>query len=119
MTIRVAGVLASGKTSEVDFRKIFEAANDACFVMKNTYKLTTKELEEVKVEEGSVEEIEENVVAEHLGQFEGITVEREKKLIELLIPAFDKEKVEGELKATFEERIVKDVFKILEVESEA
>lgn len=119
VTIRVSGTLNSGKTSDINFKKIFDSVEGAYFIMKNTYNLSTKELEEVKVEEGSVEEIEESVVEEHVGQFEGITPEREKKLIELLIPAFDKEKAEGEVKAVFEERIVQDVFKILEVESEA
>ena len=87
--------------------------------MKNTYKLTTRELEEIKIEHGSVEEVESSVVKEHIGQFESISPEKEKKLIELLIPGLDKEKEEGELKAVFEERIVKDIFPIIGVEDEA
>ncbi|MDP4012326.1 MAG: DNA repair exonuclease [Candidatus Nanoarchaeia archaeon] len=118
VTLRVEGVLNSGKTSDINFNKVFEAANEACFVMKNTYKLTTKELQEVQVQEGSVDEIEESVVKEHLGQFNGMTSEREKQLVELLIPAFDKEKDEGEVKAVFEERIITDVFNILGIEDE-
>ncbi len=119
VTIRVAGVLSSGKTSEINFKRIFDFAKDVYFIMKNTYKLTTRELEEIKIEHGSVEEVESSVVKEHIGQFESISPEKEKKLIELLIPGLDKEKEEGELKAVFEERIVKDIFPIIGVEDEA
>ncbi len=119
VTIRVEGTLSSGKTSDVNFKRIFDFAKGACFVMKNTYKLSTRELEEVKIEHGSVEEVESSVVKEHIGQFENISQEKEKKLIELLIPALDKEKEEGEIKAVFEERIAKDIFPIIGVEDEA
>lgn len=118
VTIRVAGVLSSGKTSDINFKRIFDFAKEVYFIMKNTYKLTTRELEEIKIEHGSVEEVESSVVKEHIGQFESISQEKEKKLIELLIPALDKEKEEGELKAVFEERIVKDIFPIIGVEDE-
>ena len=118
VTIRVEGTLSSGKTSDINFKKIFELTKSAYFIMKNTYKLTTKELEEIKIEHGNIEEVEALIIKEHIGQFEAMKPENEKKLTELLIKALDKEKEEGEIKAVFEERLIKDIFPILGIEDE-
>ncbi len=118
VTIRVEGTLSSGKTSDINFKKIFELTKQAYFIMKNTYKLTTRELEEVKIEHGNIEEVEAAIIKEHIGQFEAMNPENEKKLTELLIKALDKEKEEGEVKAVFEERLIKDIFPILGIEDE-
>ena len=72
--------------------------------MKNTTKLTTKEFEEIKVESGSVEKVEEKLIKEHLGQIKvaGLDVEKEEKLINNLMQVLSKEKIEGETNTVFE-----------------
>ena len=102
--VRVEGVLESGKVSDIDF-KILDSLGAYC-VLKNINKLSTKEFEELKVEGGNVEEIEEKVINEHLGQFE---IENEKELTGNLMKVFSLEKTEGEKVADFEKRLVKEV----------
>ena len=116
VTLRVAGCLKNGKPSDVDFKKIIEQLNDAYYVLKNTYKLTTKEFEEVQVETGSTEDVEEKIIDEHLGQ---LNVEElgfdEKKTIKVLCNILNKEKQEGEKRADMELRITKDVIEALKI----
>ena len=86
----------------------------AYFVMKKTTALTTKEFKEVKVEYGSVEEVENKIIKEHLGQIPiNLNIEDEKKLTKILLGLLNTEKEEGERIADFEERIVKNVKGVL------
>jgi len=113
VTIRVEGTLTEGKPSEVDFKKVFQALYDksAYFVMKNTNKLISKEFKEMKIASGSVEELENNLINEHTGQFPmpGIPKEKEREFIKSLINALDLEKNEGERITEFETRIKNNV----------
>jgi len=119
ITIRLEGMLESGKPGDIDFKKIFKELYDksAYFVMKNIAKLSSKELEEIKVGEGTTEEIEEKLIKEHLGQIKitNIGIEKEEKLIKNLINALDKEKEEGETNETFKKRILENIDKVLKI----
>ncbi|OYT55735.1 MAG: hypothetical protein B6U68_04405 [Candidatus Aenigmarchaeota archaeon ex4484_14] len=67
--IRVHGVLAEGKPSDIDFRAVMQEADEkgALTVKRNLNKLKAKEFEEVAVEENlSIDEIESKVIKEHL-----------------------------------------------------
>jgi hypothetical protein len=106
VTIRLYGILETGKPSDIGMKDIFEELYDkgAYFVMKNTSALSTKEFEEIKGSTGSVDEIENSVIKEHLGQ---MTLEGkdEKQIVEELMKVLSTEKDEGEKVAEFERRI--------------
>ncbi|MBN1156619.1 DNA repair exonuclease [Candidatus Woesearchaeota archaeon] len=113
VTIDLYGCLESGKTTGIDFKTIFDKlyGKKAYFVMKNTSRLTTKEFESIKVSQGTVEEIEEMMISEHLGQIkvEGIDSHKERALIKHLMNVLNAEKQEGETRYDFEERLKKGV----------
>jgi hypothetical protein len=113
--LRLSGMLASGRPSEIDFRQIFSAIyeNNAYFIMKNTAKLETKEYEEVKVRESSIQEIESGLIKENIGQSE--IDKNEEKLIMDLMQVLDIEKEEGELNRDFDERLKKEMNRIFEI----
>jgi exonuclease SbcD len=105
VTVRIHGVLESGRVSDIDFSCI-----EGYCVLKNVNKLSTKEFEEIKVEGGNIEEIEEKLIKEHLGQFE---IENEEELTRTLMKTFSLEKLEGEKVADFEKRVVKEVSSVI------
>lgn len=117
--LRLYGSLASGKPSDVDLREIFDTlyGKSAYFVMKNTAALTSKEFEEIRVDAGSVEQVERSLIREHLGQMkaEGISG-REEQLIRELMSALSAERNEGETLADFSKRVREDSKRILELD---
>ncbi|MBN1544955.1 DNA repair exonuclease [Candidatus Woesearchaeota archaeon] len=114
--LRLAGRLETGKTSEVDIKMATDIMHErgACFVMKNTTKLVSKEFEEVKVKADTTEEAERLVVEEHVGQVKSLelTPEAEKGLVHQLMTVLDKEKEEGERQSDYEARIIAEMEKI-------
>jgi hypothetical protein len=66
VTLRVKGVLDSGKVSDINFKEILDKLKDAYVVLKNTNKLTTKEFKELEVKSGNVEDVEKKIIEEHL-----------------------------------------------------
>jgi len=119
VTIRLEGVLENGKPSDINFKEIFGKLYEksAYFVMKNTNALTTKEFEEIKIEASNVEEMEEKLIKEHLGQIkvEGLTAEQEERITKELLTILSTEKGEGEKVADFERRVKEEVNKVLRV----
>jgi len=118
-TIRLEGTLESGRPSDINFKEIFDRLYEksAYFVMKNTNALTTKEFEEIKIEAGSVDEMEEKLIKEHLGQIKvkDLTTEQEEKLTKELMNILATEREEGEKVADFERRVKEDVGKVLKI----
>lgn len=114
VTLRLHGHLSSGKASEIGVGEIADKfyENGAYFVMKNTSALTTKDFEEVKVKEDSIEKIENQIVQEHAGNF--FDKEKEAELIHSFMDAFSEEIAEGERKADYEDRIKDSAQRILE-----
>ena len=115
ITIRVSGVLESGKVSDIKLREVIENlyGQGAYCVLKNTAKLTTKEFEEIKVDSGNVEEIEDKIIKEHLGQIK-IPL-NEEQITNSLMKIFSQEKTEGEKTFEFEDRLKKAVIKALDL----
>ena len=117
ITLRIAGTLATGKPSDINYKKIYAVLQDkgAHVVMKNTNKLTTKEFEEIKIDVSSVEEVEEKLIKEHLGQIkvDSIPAEKEKDLTKDIMHTLQTEKLEGEKVADFEKRIKDEMEKVL------
>jgi exonuclease SbcD len=113
VTLRFVGTLRSGKPSDIDMKKFFDALyqKSAYFVMKNTSKLLSHEFVEVKVDAGSVEETESRLIAEHAGNLKGF--EEETRLVRELMLSMDKERDEGEKVSDFEKRLLADIGHIL------
>jgi hypothetical protein len=118
LTLKIEGTLKTGKPSDIKFKDIFSKFKDAFIILKNTNKLTTKEFEELKLETGNVEDIEKNIIEKHLQQIKikNLTKKQEEKLVHDLIDALDKEKHEGEKNVDFENRLIKDLLKVLDLE---
>jgi len=118
VTIRLAGTLKTGKPSDINLKDIFQLLNDkgAYIVLRNINKLVTKEFEEIKIETGSVDDIEENIIKEHIGKIsiKDLDPEKETDLTKQLIQTLSTEKQEGEKTADFEKRIKDNVDKVIE-----
>ena len=118
--IRLHGVLESGKPGDIDFKEIFtELYNkSAYFVMKSSHAVSSKEFEEIKTDARNVEDIEEFLIKEHLGQIkmENLTLEKEEELIKNLMKTLGTEKQEGETVPDFEKRVREEVSRVLEME---
>jgi len=109
ITIRIQGVLESGKVSDINFKSIMKKIYDksAYFILKNTSNLKTKEFEEIAIQAESVNEIEEKLIKEHLGQIK-ISLD-EDKLTKELLNLLSAEKQEGETVAVFEKRLRQEI----------
>ncbi len=114
VTLRFFGKLSSGKASEIGLGEITNKfyENGAYFVMKNTSALTTKDFEEIKVKDDSIENIEKQIIDEHAGSFMG--KDEEIKLIRSLMSSFSQEFNDGERRTDYDERIREYAKKILE-----
>ncbi|MBI2138026.1 metallophosphoesterase, partial [Candidatus Woesearchaeota archaeon] len=117
ITLRVEGTLSSGKSSEIGFKDIFEKlyARGAFMVMKNTLGLKSREFEEIKVEAKPAEDVEDQLMREHLGQIklDGKKPEQELQLIKELMHALNAEKGEGEKSYDFEQKVRERVRSII------
>ncbi|MFH1331713.1 MAG: metallophosphoesterase [archaeon] len=118
VTLRIEGVLSSGKPSDIDFKGLLDGFSSAYFVLRNTTKLTSKEFEEIKVDTADVQDVELKLISQYIGQFPLLNMpkEEEEKLVVSLVHALSKEKEEGEKNFDFESRIVKDVMKVFNLE---
>lgn len=120
VTIRLAGCLDSGKPSDINMRDIFAKLydNSAYFVMKNTSKLITKELDEIKIQTDSIEDVEDSLIKESIGQIkvDNLGIGEEEKLTKQLMAILSKEKQEGERVADFERRIKENIEKIIKLD---
>lgn len=113
--LRVEGLLSQGKPSDVRFTAFTETCmgRGAHLVLKNTHKLESKELEEIKVHTASVEDIEEALIKEHAGQLKILPADQEIALARELMRVLAAEKDEGERVADFEKRVSQDVDRLL------
>ena len=130
MLLKVEGTLAQGLVTDIDWNETRDKlmANGSEFVYINRRGLTTKEAPEIKVQGESVKEIESKILSESLKEFTiprsysdetrrwveaefkgGKGLELASKLLEVL----KTEKQEGETNADFEERVSREVYKIL------
>lgn len=120
LTLRIEGMLKEGKTSDFDFKKINDYIKESYVFLKNTYKFSSKEYEENKIREGTVEDIENELINEFSSKikFNNLNPSKVDELTKVLIKSLDKYKEEGETNIDFSNRIIKDsaeVFGIREV----
>ena len=97
----------------MDLRNIGKDSG-AYIILKNINKLTTKELEKIEVKGDSIDEIENSIIKEHVGQFK---IKNEENMTKILMRLFSDEKGEGETNTDFEKRLVDNVMKIFENEN--
>jgi len=118
VTLRIKGILDSGKPSDLNFKKILESFKGAYCVLKNTFKLSSKEFEELEIKGGTTENIEESIVKEHSGSVSltGLTRDEEERLTFDLINVLNTEKKDGEKVVDFEKRVIQDIVKTLKIE---
>lgn len=123
MTMRVAGKLSSGRVSDIDFKAVFDRLYErgAYFVMKNTAAIQTEGFEAVKVHEEGIDDIEDSLISEHLGQVkvEGMGKEQEREKVHKLMQHLNQEKEEGERNPDFEKRIVDGMEILVEKDNSA
>jgi hypothetical protein len=117
VTLRLFGILLTGKPSDINFKELFQLAYDkgAYFVMKNTAALQSEEFEDIKVEQCSVSEMEEKLIREQVGKLSA-RLEDEISFTKQLMAALSSEKEEDERQSDFEARILEGIKKIVEQE---
>lgn len=112
VTLRLKGVLRSGKIRDINFKEIIEQfyAAGAYLIMKNTAQLSSEEFEEIKIDTKATEELEQNLIKQHLGQIaiEGVTHEAEFVMSTKLLQLLATEKKEGERVIDYEERLKRE-----------
>ncbi len=103
VTLRIEGQLKEGKPSDINFKRIDASFANAYYLLKNTSKLGSREIENIEVRQGSVEEVENSIVMEYLGKNK-----IDAGLLNGLLASLDKEKEEGESNNDFSLRVVRD-----------
>jgi DNA repair exonuclease SbcCD nuclease subunit len=116
--LRIKGTLSSGKTSDIDWKKISEKVKEkgVYSFLKSASGLTTQEFKlDIKAESQNIDEIEKQFITkykeESIGDFKNFS-----DLIVPLFSALETEKQESEKKENFERRVFDEVKKILGVE---
>ena len=119
LTMRLFGTLKEGKISEINFKQIFELlyAKNAYYIMKNTNKLNTKEFSEIKISNTNPENIEEEIIKEHLQQIKLYDYSTELNLTKSLLNTLNTAKKEGENNHDFQRRVNSEMKKLLQLES--
>lgn len=113
VTIRVSGVLAQGRPSDIVWNDVLHDAyaRGARVVLRNTNAFTSKELEVISVKEQSVDEVEESLLREHAMRLQKAGGDSlwAKKLMQVLAV----EKQEGERIGDFESRLCSELDSLL------
>ena len=113
--LRFEGELSEGKPRDINFNEILKFCYDggSYLVLKNTYKLQGKELDEVDSKNLFSETLEEETIAEYLGRI-SLPNSDEKEVISKLLNDLDIESLDGEKKSVFLERVLMIAKDILE-----
>ncbi len=114
IAIRIEGTLKSGKSSDINFRKIFEDYK-AYSVLKNTAKLKSIEFEGYEIKQGNIEEVEDSLIKENLSKINSVFDQEE--TARSLMNLFNLEKDEGERNVDFDNRVIKSAIKLFGLEN--
>lgn len=111
VTIRLSGFLREGTVGDIGFKDVFDRAYErgAHFVMKNTAKLRSSELEEIKVKHESVEKIEEIIINEQSGQLKEFSPTEQQGLAKVMLQVLSVQKDDGERVIDYEDKIISDM----------
>ncbi|MBS3107518.1 exonuclease SbcCD subunit D [Candidatus Woesearchaeota archaeon] len=115
ITLRIHGILSSGKKSDINLNEILEQFNEAYIILKNTSKVTMKEFESHDIEIKNIDEVENTLIekSESNLNIKNMTKEQQSELVKQMMEIFNKEKLEGEKNADFELRILEEANKLL------
>jgi alpha-D-ribose 1-methylphosphonate 5-triphosphate synthase subunit PhnI len=86
-------------------------------VMRNTSELNSPEFDEIKLNRKGKDNIEEEIIKEHLQQNTYFDKETELNLIKNLLNSLNTEKMEGETVNDFKERVSSELDKLLNLTS--
>jgi DNA repair exonuclease SbcCD nuclease subunit len=116
--LKAHGRLQSGKASNIDFNSIIKELYDknAYFVMKNASKLLSQDMQDIKITEKTIEDVEQAVIKENLGQIKTGFSDREAEIAKLLIAELSKTKKEDQKVQDFQEKLKEEGLKILDIE---
>ncbi len=108
--LKLRGTIKQGKTSDINFQEIQEMAkkNKSCVLLKNTSQLKTEE-PELEIEIDNIDKIEETIIED----FAEKNRSEFNKLINPLVNSFNLEKQEDEKRIIFENRLLSEINKIL------
>ncbi len=115
ITIKLKGTLDSGKVSDINFKEIFQQLYNqgAYFIMKKTSQLQSKEFEEIKISQANPENVEEELIKEHLQKIKLFDLETELQLTKQILTSLNINKNEGETVTDFQERIETELNQLL------
>jgi len=118
ITLRLFGKIAQGKSSDLEFKSLFEQLyqKGAYFVMKNTAQLEGEQFEEISLVSSSSENVEEQLIQEHLQQNRLFDRETEFQLTKSLLHTLNTSKKEGETVADFQKRVEEETNHLLKLE---
>lgn len=117
--IRCHGRLIDGKTSDINFKEIFEYyySKGAFYIMKNTAKLHSSDFKEVQTDLKSMEEIEKEVIESSAPEdSKELILSSDNSFVTEVMKALDLSKEEGEKNEDFNERIKGNVENILNID---
>jgi len=118
ITLRLSGTLSSGKASDINYKTIFNQlyAQGTYLIMKNTTHLLSPEFDEVTIAASLPENVEEEVIKEHLQQQLFFEKETELQITKTFLQALNTIKKEGETITDFQERVIEEIERILKIE---
>jgi len=120
--LKIVGTIEEGKESDIDLRGISEKikGKGAIAVKTNTNKLYTKEFVEINKNIGSKEELENELIDEHVEQFdvEGYSREEKKELTIDMMNVLSQRKMEDENNNTYEQRVIKETLNTIALKKE-
>jgi len=113
ITIRIGGILEKGKPSDINFKSIYEKAREkgAYAILKNSAKLTSKDLEDIKIEMSNISEVEDRLIEDSVNDDD---IKNAKEFTKKLIKHLDTNKKEGEKVHDFEKRMIEEIDSLIE-----
>lgn len=115
VTLRFSGTLAQGKIADIPFKEIEHLLEQAGarIVLRNTAELQTDTFGEVKITTSHPEQMEDEVIREHLQQVSLFDRETELRLTKMLLTTLHTQKREGETVPDFQRRIEQETENVL------
>ncbi len=108
--LRIKGVLESGKISDIDFKKIEQNLLGAYVILRNTSGLTKKEYQQIQVSAATIEALEQNIIDQKSKEI------KSNLGVNDLMLCLNLEKDESERNQDFEERLLKNLIKTLDLQ---
>ncbi|MBT4935991.1 exonuclease SbcCD subunit D, partial [Candidatus Woesearchaeota archaeon] len=117
ITLRIIGTLQQGNITNINFKEIYKHIYNkgAYFIMRNTAKVQTHLFEEVKISPSNPQQVENELIQEHLQQTTIFSKEIEKDITKTLLTALNSKKQEGETITDFNQRIISVLQKTLQL----